>query len=254
MVLTRRIIPFTAPLFFGAFLFALFMRQDDWKIFVMSMLVLTIVSIAFMVEWRVRSAQFWGLLFPVFSMNMGGIGLLFFLDSILYRILLSVVLILFFGVYLENVFTFRYQPQKYVLLSLPNLSSFMNTFSGFTVCTVGFALHLIDYLPIWVLTLLSFALSIAMMFQVLWSYQIPLSGHGISILLVSLLVAEGVWVLQFWPTNFFVNGMIVAVVLYCVPSLLLMKLRGILTKKLTIQYVVVSAVTVISVIATAQWK
>lgn len=253
MILARRVVPFVAPLFMAALLSGLFFRSQEWPTWFLSILALPIVAIGFMTEWKFRSVEFWNLLFPLFFVIVGGTSLIFFLNVTLYQLVVVIALVIVLGVYLESVFTYRYQPQKYATLSLPNMSSVINTFAGFALFTSAFALYFINRIPVWVLPIIAFAFSLAMMLHLFWGYKIQKQNQGMIIVIFPVIMAELIWVLHFWPTAFLVNGIIGAIVLYCVPSLIQLQSRDILTRRLLIQYIVVSLITILGVVATAQW-
>ncbi|MBI2410316.1 MAG: hypothetical protein HYV32_00270 [Candidatus Kerfeldbacteria bacterium] len=253
MILLRRIIPFCASLYLIALFFGLFLRGYEWRVWVAQMAALIILSIGSMVEWKFRSKDFWLLAFPLVSLLAGGVGLLFFLNTTLTIVILASALVIAFGVYLESVFTYRYQPQKYTQLSLPNISLFINTFSGFSIFATAYAVNLINLLPDWAIPLIAFGFTLAMMIHIFWGYKIEYRPYIGTIFLVALLMAELTWVLHFWPTTFFVNGIIMAIALYSVPSLIHLRLREILTKQLVIQYSIVSLLAILFVMMTSQW-
>jgi uncharacterized SAM-binding protein YcdF (DUF218 family) len=92
------------------------------------------------------------------------------------------------------------------------------------------------------------------MFHVFWSHNIWDRKHVTTVLMLSVLVTELVWVLQFWPTAFFVNGICIAIVLYAVPSIIQLHIRNALSRQALIRYVSIAVLTVVSVVTTSQWS
>ncbi len=225
-----------------------------WRVWAIVMAIGVLTVAGFMMQWKFLTARFWMILFPIAMLLFGGTGLLFFLRSQLSQIGLIVFLVVMYGLYLEDVFILNYQNYKYSSLSLPNISFFINTFAGFCLFACGFALDLIGVVPMWLITLCAFFFSSAMMLHLFWSYNIWEKKHLLTVFMLALTVTELVWVLQFWPTAFFVNSMLIAIVLYCVPSIIQLHIRNALSRQSIIRYVALAVVMTVSVVTTSQWS
>lgn len=253
MELLRRFSPFLGSLLLAACYSGLLLRILEWKGWVIGIGIVTILVPLFLLAWKWKSASFWFALFPILAFITGGTGLIFFLDKPFYQWLFALLLVVIFAVYSENLYTFHHQPHKYTTLSLPNLSFYIGTFTGFSLFAFLFALNLIRIIPVWVIVLAAFVYTVGMLMHMLRSYNIWHIQHSAAVAFIALLAAEAVWVLQYWPTAFFINGIIVAVLLYSIPSLLRLKLRDTLTKRAVFQYVVVSLLAIAGVLSTSQW-
>lgn len=236
------------------FLYQILNKPENWALSVSGMVLLVLFCVSFMNEWKVNKAEFWGLLFPIVVFTAGALGFLFFLEQSFLRYLTMAAMVLLFALYLENLFIYRFQKHKYTQFSLPNLSIFLLTVAGFFLFSTGFGFALTNVLPPADLTWFALIYSFLVMWHLVWSYQIPKGKRLAAIFLVTLLSTELVWVLHFWPTTFFVGGLIVAVFLYAVPSLVQLALREVLTKKLWMQYAVISLLAVLFVTLTASWS
>jgi hypothetical protein len=106
----------------------------------------------------------------------------------------------------------------------------------------------------WLMTLSAFFFSGAMMLHLFWSYSIWDRKHVMTVMMLALSITELVWVLQFWPTAFFVNAMLIAIVLYCVPSIVQLHLRNALTRHAIVRYVSIALLMIASVVTTSQWS
>lgn len=203
MILARRILPFVAPIGLALCYVAMFAFSQYWLTWLIISLAFVLVVAGFMLQWKLLTVRFWMTVFPIITLLVGGTGLLFFLPSVALQWGLAAFLVIMYGLYLEDVFTLNYQQYKYTSLSLPNIAFFMNTFAGFCLFACGFALHVIGLVPVWLITVTAFCFSSAMMFHVFWSHNIWDRKHVTTVLMLSVLVTELVWVLQFWPTAFF---------------------------------------------------
>ncbi len=253
MILARRILPFLGTAIVLLSYSWLLWRPASWVTALLVILVWVFFSTLFLAHWKWRSASFWASLFPIAAFLAGGSGMLFFVGSSLGRWIFIVVLAGVYAVYTETIFVYYYQPQLYTNLSLPRLSYYALTLGGFFSFSFLWALQLIGVFPVWMITVLAFLYTAAVMLHILRGYQLWEDQHLSLVILVSLLVAETVWVLQFWPTAFYINGLMTALVIYFVPSMAMMYLRDTLTKQVLFRYTVVSILVIVAVLATSQW-
>lgn len=254
MILIRRIIPFVTPLFLGAALTGVFFRPEEWRIFFGLIAAIVVFTALVMVDWQWRTAPFFGILFPLVVYVAGAVGLLLFVERTGVQFTIATVLLIGVGMYLENVFTYRYQQQKYTKFSLPNLSVFMMTVAAFALFTGGFGLFLTNVITASQLTIAAAIFGVGLSRQLFWSYDIDTAHRGFITILIGALLAEVVWIVHYWPTAFFVNGLLIAIMVYAIPTLIQLRLRDALTKRLLKQYVLIALFAVLAVLASAQWK
>lgn len=253
MILLRRIIPFAATVFMAACYVGLLLVIEEWRVWVGLIAASVIFSVLLMVKWKWNSADFWVTLYPALIWVGGGTGLLFFVDVVLYQWALVALITIVFGIYIENVFTFYYQPQKYTNLSLPNLSFYMMVLSTFFLFVFGFNLELINLLPFWILPIAVFIHSMTLMLLLMRGYNVAIREQLFAVFFFSIIITQGVWILQYWPTTAFVNGMIVLIMVYYLPSLLLMKARDAVQQRAVIQYSIISIILFLLTVLTSQW-
>lgn len=253
MILARRIVPFVAPVAYVGLYGGLIFQPDRWKYWVALMTVLLITSVAFMVQWKWKSTVFWGTLFPVAMLMIGGTGALTFIRSLPVQIIAALALIVLYALYIEDVFIYRFQQHRYSQLSLPNISFFIGVAGTFAFFAFLFALRLLGTARVWQITIAAVVYGFVFMIHVLWSYQAWKPQYSIYALLVGLCAGELAWVLQFWPTAFYVNGAIMAALLYLLPSLIQMSVRDTLHRASVIRYVALSIALVVIILSTSQW-
>lgn len=254
MILLRRVLSLCAPLVLFGFLVLLQEKPHYWPWAGLGLGLTLSLSIAYMLPRGFHRGHFWMTLFPLCSLAVGTVGLLFFLTSSVARWAILLLFPLMVGVYLETLFTKHFQEQKYTQLSLPMVSFVLNIVGAFTLFAFLFGLHLIDVLPTWILVVVGLLFGMLHMAHQLWSYQVW-NRHGVVVaIIVGALSAEVVWVLHFWPTAFFVNGTILGIIFYCIPSLIQLQLRQALSRPLLWRYVLVSVTASIVVLATSAWS
>jgi hypothetical protein len=254
MVLLRRILPFVGSLFLAALYCGLLLDPTDWRIWVGGIAAVTLLSVGYLLRWKLFAVEFWAALLPLVLVISGGTGMFFFLDTPMYQWLFAGFLVALYGIYVENLFSFHYQPQKYAKLSLPTLSFYLNLFGTFTLFAAAYALELINVIPPWANVLLAIGLGLSVTVHLLRGHKLWGNNQWGIAFFVALLLGELTWAMQYWPTAYYVNGIVVAVVLYALVSLVLLKLRDTLSKKAVVQYVAVSALALLAVLGTSQWQ
>lgn len=270
MILLRRIIPFFSPLilFFG--FFELWLNPQDWRLWSGVLLLTVFLSVAFLMQWKWRTREFWAVSFPILSFILGGVGLLLFFENLWFQLAFVAVITILFGTYLENIFIFYYQPQRYSHLSIPNLSFFLLLFSIFSLFTTAFAIQFVGlitrlmlildipagvspFVSQGLLALVGLLFGAAVMAHMLWSYKLLSPEHRYAIPLFGLLCAQLMWVMQYLPVAFYVSGMWVTVIAYAVLATTQLHFRKILTRRLLVQYVVIALLASVLILASSQW-
>lgn len=253
MILLRRILPFLVPTIIALLMSRLIIDPTEWRSIVISIAAVILVSIILMTQWHILSSDFWGMLFPLFSFFLGGIGLLFFVNIPELQWIMSAVLVLLCALYIENVFVFYYQPQKYTVLSLPNLSFFLNIFTAFTLFSFVYALELINLTSLWHILLVATLFSFFFFLHLLWSYKL-LQKKNLSLLFIgTVIMVECIGVLQLWPVAYYVKGVIIAIIFFLFGSCMQLALRQLLAKKIILQYTLMCALSLLAVLLTARW-
>jgi hypothetical protein len=253
MILLRRILPFLSPALLAVFFVALILDPLEWQQWTLLIGITAFLTVLMMTHWRILTSDFWAMLFPVASLLTGGIGMLFFADFAALQWSIAGVLVFLFALYTENMFVFYYQPQKYTVLSLPNLSFFINVFGTFGLFSFAFALHLINIVPMWLILVVGSTHALFFMMHVLWSYKL-FNAKNIPVLIaMSILIAQLIWVIQYWPVSFFVDGLLIAMAFFMISSIMQLSLRSVLEKKLVWQYLGISSLGVIAVLLTTKW-
>ncbi len=253
MILARRVVPFFGIVLVAGSYTGLLLNPERWQLWSAIILLWVLGSVLFLLHWRPLSLAFWAALMPLAVLLCGGTGVLFFLDVAVSRWIFAVVLVLLYGVYTETLFVYHYQPQLYTNLSLPRLSLYLITIGSVCLFSFFWALHLIGALSVWLLVVLAMVIMAAIMLHILYSYQLWSDENLVLVLLTALLFGEVAWVLQYWPAAFYVNGMVMGLVVYLVPSIVLMQLRGALNRRVLWRYAMMSIIALVLILTTTQW-
>lgn len=253
MILLRRFFSSISPVVLAALFISLLWNVTAWQYAIIGIALLIIFTHVYVLRWQVLTADFWWSFLPVILWVAGGLGFFLFLVNIYYQWALIILIAGIYGVYMENVFTFHYQPQKYSHLSLPKLSFYMMIVSTVFVFSSLFALVVISSIPFWVIAVVSpiyAALAMAVLFR---GYGVLNRENIWLIILVGIGSFELSWVLHYLPTAYTVNGALLALYMYSVPSIVLMVARDAIEKNVVLQYGIVALVTATAILLTAQW-
>lgn len=160
---------------------------------------------------------------------------------------------IFLGVFLENVYLRYYKPEKYAAYSMGNILGFLNIviFYLFTASVFGYILYL--EFPIWAGTaLIVFVTSLAS-FQVHTLQGISLQQSWPYTVIITLLVAEFFWTINFLPSSIYVNAFILTIMYYAMMGISKNHLLGILHRGIIARYLMISVISLAFVLISAKW-
>ncbi|PIW36954.1 MAG: hypothetical protein COW24_02670 [Candidatus Kerfeldbacteria bacterium CG15_BIG_FIL_POST_REV_8_21_14_020_45_12] len=253
MILAKRVIPILGSAVVAGAYVLLLLSPSQWKVAAVILTLWLIGSVLHLLHWRFLSLSFWAALTPIAALIFGGTGLLFFVDVSVARWIFVVIMVIVYALYTETLFVYHYQPQIYANLSLPRLSLYVLTVGGACLFMFLWALNLIGLMPVWLLTVLAAAYMATMLLHILYSFQLWSDANFYVIAVLSLLFAETVWVMQFWSVSYYISGAILGLLLYALPSVMLMHWRGALNRQVALRYAIMTFVAIILILATSQW-
>ena len=164
-----------------------------------------------------------------------------------------VVALVFYYLFTQHLAVFLFQPAKYVTYSLEHVSKYSNVVASFFLYVSLFIFLSLGIVQISYIMAVMAVVTAVLVWQTLWIQKVPWNKARLYALAITIVMIEGFWALHFWPTSFFVNGAILAIALYLLLHLTRHFLTDTLTRKLSTRYIVVSAVAVALLLATAQW-
>lgn len=162
-------------------------------------------------------------------------------------------LAVFCGVFLENIFIYIYQHEKYQINSLENVSNYLNLISMFLFTSSFFGLSVFLNVALWQLSLVSFAITFALTFQTIWVNKINVRAALLQIFVICLILFELFWTVSFLPTAFYVNGLIIAISFYMMNNLMRLHLKNNLNNKIIRRYFILCGLVIFFVLLTARW-
>lgn len=253
MIIFRRFLPFVGSAIILGLYLGLTFRPAEWVSWVIAIIVYAVVSSLFMLRWEWRGMEFVSTVFPLLLFLGSSTGVFMFIPSQLWRYALVAGIIIVHAVYMENVFTLHYQSSKYTSLSLPRLTVMMNTISVFLLGTGLFAIDLVTPIQDWIIVVFLAIIFAILLLQMVYQFSVYHKAQLQDIGIIVLLLSEIVWVIQFFPTAFFVNGALIAIFWYAFSSIYLQHERHALTRPVLLQYIIISSMMIALVSATAQW-
>lgn len=253
MILARRILPFIGTLLMIAGYAGVIFQPLQWIEWLVALGVFALLSLLFMMRWRWNAVETWFAAFPILTLLIGGTGMLFFVEGLVLRCIAALALSIIYGVYMENLFTLHFQPSKYTSLSLPKMSLVLNVITAFFLFSTAFALQLIGLIPFWIISVIALLFGCIHMAYMLRGFNVAPEKHRGFVLFVGILFAESITAIGFLPTGFYVDGLFAAIMVYFLTTFSLMIARDAFTKRQYIEQVVLTAVMIAVLFATAQW-
>jgi len=250
----NRLIPIIVPLIIFACL-ELFFLKPLWIYFICLFLI-TILGGA---TWKIIgkglitiSARWFYLITPI-SFLTSGILFSLFLEQQWAKHFLALTISILTAVFLENIFIYIYQHEKYQKNSLENISNYLNLTSIFLFNSSLFGFLIFLNLPLWQISLISLVIFFILTVQTIWVNKIKLEAAWLHILIICLILIEIFWATSFLPTAFYVNGLIVANAFYFINNLFRLHLANAMNKKVIKRYALLCGLIIILTLITAQW-
>ncbi|MBI4414833.1 MAG: hypothetical protein HY566_01170 [Candidatus Kerfeldbacteria bacterium] len=253
MILLKRFIPVCTALFLLAgFEFTLAYQHLYW---LFAAVVLSALSLASgsLLSWKFRRSEFWHLfLLPMSFVASSFLLLLFVSDSWLAQLLAFASAVLC-GWYLENVFQYHFQRQRYQPYALENIASYLNLLVVFFFASSLFAMRVFLNISLFVLVPLGAVVSVALSFQVLWTSKVALSRAWIMLVVYGVIMFEIFGAVSILPTTFFVAGLLLAVPHYLMMNLARHSFRDQLDHRVLRRYAIIGSAALLVTLLSAPW-
>ncbi len=253
MILLKRLIPFIAGFVYVYCSAQLLLYPEQWQRLLTIMIVVGTMSLWHLLEWEFLSLEAWWQAIPAILWISSGYGFFLFVDTEIFQWSLVIGLPAVFGLYLETIFIYRYQPQKYTNLLLPKFSQYLIILSSFFTFAFLFALVLINSIPLWALFVIALLYGVLGMAHVMRGFHLLQREQAGIIFWMGILSVQLAGVIYFLPTNYIVAGGVFGVFFYAIPSLIVMQLRDSVDKKAIFQYTLVTLSALVLIFLSAQW-
>jgi hypothetical protein len=217
-----------------------------------SLLIVTIL-IARLLQWNFHSFEFWHLLSTPLLFLFSGYGLFFFLESFYTKGFLGLVLVILLALFTEHIFSYIHLPVIYQPFSIEHLGLLMNILTLFFLSVVGFGLRLFLQVPLWMLGVSFFILSLLIIYGTLWASKVeddrarPYAFVG-AVLMTELFIA-----IAFLPSGLYTSATFIAITSYLFLGLTRANAMHRLNRVLLRRYVLIFILLTTAIIGTSQW-
>jgi hypothetical protein len=159
----------------------------------------------------------------------------------------------FLYLFLEQILNYFYFAVRYQPYTLENFSFYWNMLAVFAVSASLFAALLFVGIKVWYLTAFFFIVIFILTKQIYWVNKIEWTKYAIFCWVTALTMSELFLVLNYLPTSYLVNGIVMAIVFYVMTGLGRLFLQDKLNARNIFNYLIMGGASLIAVLATAQW-
>lgn len=235
-------------------------------------LAVVLVALVFFTIWQLTgqkfSRRFWLFLAPpailviselLFILSLQGVGFwrtMILGFSIVFDWRRTVIwgLTLILAVFLENIYVYHFQPDKYQKYSLANIANYFNLITLFLFNASLFLLLIFLQFPLWLAIILNFLATALLTYQTFWINRFKFDRSWSYIFCLPLISAELFWTASFLPLSIYNQALLIILAYYLMIGLARNNLLGILDKKVVGRYAGVAAGCLAVILLTAKYR
>lgn len=169
----------------------------------------------------------------------------------IYGLILATMAIYF--LFVKNIVLFLFVPKKYIPNSLEYICTYSNVAASFYMYVSAFIFLALGLGRVRYILTLTCLTTLILVWQTFWIQKIAWSQARWCIMVISVIMAETIWAIHYWPISFFVSGFFLTIELYVLLNLSRYYLHQSLTAKLVLLYLSTSGIAVLILLLTAQW-
>ena len=228
-----------------------FPRSIQWIAPVL--IVSTFFTVWQLSERKIRRIFFWETLLLPGLLVTGALLFIIFLEAHLTRHFVIFILGLLLWLFLEAVYLRQYDRPRYQPHALENISSHLSVAAAFFWYTGLYRLNIYFQMADWLVSILAGVVGCALLYQLLWTADIPSRAGRASIALLGIMLAELALVLSTLPTSVYVNGTVLTACFYTMSGIIRNWLHGIQEAKVMRRYVLLGGLIALVILLTAKW-
>lgn len=221
-------------------------------------LVPIILGLVFLAVWQLagrkfKETRFWLLVLTPLCFALGGSLFLSFLQGRFIKHFFALFLALALGIFLEVIYSKFHNRIKYQPHSLENISFNLNIITVFFIASGFFSLITFlgfSFLFFW---LLFIVIILLLNYQIIWLAGSRFSIGGWYLFIITLIMAEVFWAVNFLPTSIYVNGLLLTISYYLLAGLSRNWLLDIKEFKVVKRYLFTSLIILVIILITAKW-
>lgn len=253
MILLYRLTSFAVSLVAAVgFLLMLFSSIHPYLLVVLTG-ALVVLLLARLLQWHIRTFQFWHLLGTPLLFLLSSFGPFFLLESMISKATLAVCVVAILFLFVEHAFSFTHLPVAYQPFTLEYLSGLLHILSVFFLSVLGFGLSLFLQTPLWILSLIFFLILVFIVYGTLWVGKVDPHRARPYAFAGAVLMSELFAALSFLPTGFYSNAAFLALGVYVFLGLSRAHALHKLSKEVLRRYLIVFVVLTIVIALTSQW-
>lgn len=252
MIKFKQILPYLATVALIMFFESAIYYYLSWRWWMLGINISIILTVLIINNFHLNKETLGFILTPLVLCN-AVFGFLLFQENIIIKQTIIFVACFLSWIFLHNLSIFFYNAKAYFVYSLENISGFINLLALFFLYVSVFAFYILSVSRLrWLIALIA-VVTLALTWQTLRMNKV--SGWRTRFLpwMNALMITEMFWVCHYWPTSFYVNGLLLIVVYYVIMNLGRLYFLDNLTKKHVIRYLAGSSIIIILILLTAQW-
>lgn len=218
-----------------------------------SMLIIVTLLLARLNKWQIRQFSFWHLTGTPLLFLTSALGMQLFLESTRSQWALAAITVVLLFVFSEHIFSFVHLPATYQPFTLEYLSGLLHILSIFSIASVGFGLRLFLQMPLWLLSIGIFAVSLFAIFGTLWVGKLEAHKAKPYAITGAILLTECFAALSFLPSGFYTNAALLALVAYVFLGLARANALHKLTKDILRRYIILFILLTLLIAASSAW-
>lgn len=252
MLILKRLIPYiSTAVYIGLFQFSQ-LYYEKWHYWLAAILLLVAFSVLFLCQFSL-SKDTLAFLLPALWFSLGAYAFLFFQDkeAIKQAIIFSGGFV--YWLFTNSICIYLYKRDSYLTYSMENISNYLNLLSVFYIYTGAFSFYILSVSRLrWVMAAV-FLVTLSLSWQTLWINKIHSSRFKYFSLILAAIIMEIFWALKFWPTSYYINGVMLTTAYFLLSNFARLRHLESLNKKTTIKYLAGGAFILTIILATAQW-
>ncbi|MBI4435640.1 hypothetical protein HY630_03135 [Candidatus Uhrbacteria bacterium] len=253
MILLHRLSSFGVACIAAVGFFLLLFSSIHPYLVILLTAVLAGLLLARLLNWQVRTFQFWHFLGTPLLFLLSSFGPFFLLENNILKVAMGVLVAIFLFLFVEHVFSFIHLPVAYQAFTLEYLSGLLHILSVFFLAVLGFGLSLFLQTPLWLLSLIFFFILFFIVYGTLWAGKVDPQRAKPYAFAGAVLTTELFASLSFLPTGFYSNAAFLALGVYVFLGLSRAHALHKLSKEVLRRYLFLLVAFTILITLTSQW-
>lgn len=253
MIIIKRVLTVLFPLLVLLNLELFVLYPEKIMIFSIVLLGLVVFSILRLINIKKKFSDFYGFVATPLILLFSAILVILFIESVVIRQLVIIGSVFAYAVFLEHLFRFFWQPNRYQPYALENISGALNLITIFLVVAGAFNMIILFSASHWLIILGVALVVMIITTQTLWSSKLANRKNWLSQFTLIFIILQILFVSYYLPVGPLVIGILVVTVYYSLINFLRHNLLGTLDQRVVKRYFVIDLIIMIITFLTARW-